>query len=181
MLLLSIDPGTYCTGVSILHVQDKNITLLYATTIHAEKLAKEVPYIEEMTDARFARNHCTKEQIIKICMLYPIDAIACESPYMGKFAQSFAALTELISGIRMAIFTHFPITPLYSIDPASVKKFLGVSGKSGDKELMRKALEKQSLLYENSITLDALDEHAIDAIAIGLWLAHYLSNTHLGS
>lgn len=180
MLILGIDPGTMRTGVSILLVEKEGISILYADTIKADKLADKVPYIEELTDARFARNICTRDQIMKIMTMYSVDAVVSETPFMGKFAQSFAALTELLNTIRNAIFTNFPITPFYPIDPASVKKYLGVSGKSGDKELMRKALEKQTLLYENSITIESLDEHAIDSIAIGLWLAHYLSNTHLG-
>ena len=181
MMILAIDPGTYCTGVSVLLKENDGIKVIFAHTIHAEKLASKVPYIEQLVDARFARNYCTKLEILKIGNLFPIDAVVSESPYMGKFAQSFAALTELIAGIRTTIFNNFPTTPFYSIDPASVKKFLGVSGKNGDKELMRKGLERQELYYENSIKLESLDEHSVDSIAIGLWLIHYLSNTHLGS
>ncbi len=180
MRILSIDPGTNRTGVSILEYRDAPF-VLFSETIYAEKMLYQQPYIEEIHGSRFARIYITASHIEKLLYIYKPDIVVSESPYMGKFANSFAALTELITSIRMMTFHYNDRLEFVLIDPASVKKFMGVSGKSGDKELMRKALTKQQLSYESSISINNLDEHAVDSIAIGLWLIDKLCSIHYGS
>ena len=82
---------------------------------------------------------------------------------------AYAALVECLDAVRRAVIKYDETLSLTVIDPARVKKAIGVSGKSGDKTLVRAALSTmEAFTLMTDISLDKLDEHAIDAIAVGL-------------
>lgn len=178
MLIMSIDPGTNSTGVSILSVDYPTVKVIFAETIKADRLMSNYSYIEQIHGSRYARIIATADRIAHLLTIYPIDAIVSESPYMGRFAQSFAALTELISEIRNRIFCFDNGLFLDTIDPSTVKKFMGVKGTSGDKDLMRKALNNKFLLYDDYLKPAEFDEHTVDSICVGLSYVDKIT-THL--
>lgn len=168
--ILSIDPGTNFTGTSILDIDLNNdIKLKFVETIKAVNLAKKNNSILHVYGSRFTRIHVTGQQITKLLLEYNPDAVISESPYLGKFPQSFAALTEILSEFRRRTFAYNVSVPFITIDPSTVKKSLGVKGTSGDKKLMRKAIEKIKFKNSDYSNYNLLDEHSIDAIAVGLW------------
>ncbi len=169
MRIMGIDPGTQCTGISIIDFEKDKKEICFVETIHAEKLAKNLSFIEEIHGSRYVRIQATADQVQKLMIHYRPNLVISESPYMGKFANSFAALTQLISEIRSRVFRFDNSICFQMIDPATVKKFMGVSGKSGDKDLMQAALIKRQLLYSETIDLSMLDEHSIDSICIALY------------
>src|SRR5690606_32969254 len=73
---------------------------------------------------------------------WEVHAIVSESPYLRRLAQAFAALTECVMAIRRAVYRYNHFITLDLIDPATVKNSVGVPGNSGDKMLMRSAVNK---------------------------------------
>ena len=172
--ILSIDPGTNHTGVSILDVSKDGIEVIFAETINAVKLARQHESITWVYGSRFARIRVTGDRISHLLDEYEPNMVITELPYMGRFAQSFGALTELVAEFKSRVYCYDPSMPLDGIDPSSVKKHMGVKGTSNDKDEMTVALEKRCLSYSKYINPSNLDEHAIDSICVGLWLADVL-------
>lgn len=174
--ILAIDPGTNALGVAVLDVDiDTHIvTVKHATTIDVSKLCQHYPQLIAIHGERVSKLHAVEVSLYRLFRAWRPDEIVSESPYMGRFPQAFAALIECISSIRRAIMEYNRALPFPTIDPASVKKSVGVSGKNGDKEAMKTAIQIQSdLVFE--LNVDDLDEHAIDAIAVGY--AFYKNHT----
>ena len=171
MRILAIDPGTTNTGIAIIDI-DANLQLhlIFAETIDAILLSQQYKDIAYLYGIRQAKIHAIATQIKYICTLYTPDVVISEAPfYSPTRPNAFAALVETITTIRCYVRQVFPYIDFSTIDPSTVKKNMGVSGISGDKSLMLKAVKLQRLSYENSVNLDSLDEHAIDAISVGLY------------
>lgn len=180
--ILSIDPGTNCTGVSILQINNdtKAVVILHSETIKAEKLALGYIFVMGIHGLRYAKILSVADRIDKLLRVYSPDLIVTESPYMGRFAQAFAALTELIAEIRNRVFLYNPNMVLNTVEPSIVKKNLGVKGTSGDKNAMREAILKYPLSYRSYIEPENLDEHAIDSIAVGLCFSNNINSFNYG-
>jgi hypothetical protein len=78
--------------------------------------------------------------------------------------------------LRNAVFDYDPSMVLWGIDPISVKKNVGFEvrrkmTKQQLKEGVRDALRKLRLNWADGVNLEALSEHAVDAIAVALWEA----------
>jgi hypothetical protein len=74
--------------------------------------------------------------------------------------------------LQRAVYTYCSSICLETVDPASNKANLGVSGKSGDKDLMKAAvLRLHQLGNPNEIDLALLDEHSIDSLTVGWYKA----------
>ena len=106
-------------------------------------------------------------RLAKLLLMYKPDKIVSESPYLGKFPASFAALVELLYAFRLTVFDYNPSIYMFTIDPPTVKKHMGVKGTSSDKTLMQQGLKKKKINYNEYRFLD-LDEHAVDAMCVGL-------------
>lgn len=167
--ILSIDPGTSCTGISILKISEgQTVHVHHVETIKAERRALRYVFVNGIHGARYAKILAVADRIAEMLEIYKPDVVVSESPYMGRFAQSFGALTELLAEIRNRLFIYDPSMFLNTLEPSVVKKHLGVKGTSGDKNEMSAAVLKQLLSYSTYINPVELDEHSIDSIAVGL-------------
>jgi Holliday junction resolvasome RuvABC endonuclease subunit len=166
--ILAIDPGTNALGVAVLDVDiDKAIvTVQHATTIDISKLSQNYPQLIMIHGERVSKLHAVEMALFKMFRAWKPDEIVSEAPYLGRFPQAFSALVECLSSIRRAVMEYNRALPLPTIDPASVKKAVGVSGKSGDKDAITVAIQRQPDLLMN-VNVNDLDEHARDAIAVG--------------
>lgn len=168
--ILSIDPGSTKLGIAIIdvHPTEFTSTVIHATTVDAPTLLRYYEQCAATHGERVARILAMENAVFKMLRAWEPEMVVSESPFMGRFPQAFAALTECLSSIRRAMQEYRPGRALHEIDPSSVKNAVGVSGKSSDKELMREALPKLAdLSFTDEVSLDELDEHAIDAIAVG--------------
>ncbi len=176
--ILSIDPGTNHLGYSIsdVNMADKSqpMAVVEVNTLNAVSLSKQFTTMLEIHGDKVTKLYALEQAIKRILERFKPDMVVSESPYMGQFPQAYAALVECLKSIRSALIDFDPCMPLNMIDPATIKASVGVSGKSGDKELMTKAIE--NLIKENKLILndkpDTLDEHSIDAIAVGYAFAY---------
>lgn len=168
--VISIDPGTNSFGIAILDiVQESKLYVRYADTINVEKISRPFIGINEVHGEKVAKLFALERFLIEFLMENTPHRVVSESPYMGRFPAAFGALVECLTAIRRALMTYDLNLPLNLIDPASVKQAIGVNGKSGDKSLMAKAVASLDgyIDFDEGVVLSDLDEHAIDAIAVG--------------
>jgi Holliday junction resolvasome RuvABC endonuclease subunit len=166
---LSIDPGTNYLGVSryVLKWPTTQIEAVYATTYRVDHL--EHDYVDETSyTERFGK--IAKLQKVFDDLLKQFDPIVVisEAPFYNRLRPSaFAPLVELIQTLRWTNFLHNPYVGFHTVEPIVVKKSLGANYLA-DKLQMRQALADHQVLnplMKNCV--DQLDEHAIDAIAVG--------------
>lgn len=172
--IMGIDPGSRCFGISILDydLEEKTLRLTHAETFHAERFLNEKSP-ELILGPRGARHLKCREFLVERLSYFLPQLVSCESAYMKlKFVSAFQSLVEGIVMARQALWEYDKTLPLAMIDPPTAKKSVGAPGKGGDKEAVRKAINK--LIKEKKIittvAIDELDEHSVDSIAIGYWL-----------
>lgn len=121
------------------------------------------------TGERLLRNFAYSKYLAKMCAEYLPNEVACEAAYAGKFVKAYEALTEHLTCLRIGVYGWNLKCPFKLIGASVVKKEMGVSGNSGDKELMRKALIGDKGVDINpEIDVDSLDEHSIDSCCVGI-------------
>lgn len=173
-----IDPGTTSLGLSVISY-DIRTTLkrveLSITLNAAKSMGKYSPVIETNGE-RFARLISHKAILVDMFSYYKPNRIVSESPYLSRFPQAFAALTECLFMIEEAVRCYDFFISLEKIDPATAKTLVGVSGKSKDKEDMRRALQALSDLDWGFVNSNVLDEHSIDSLAIAYGKLNSLLN-----
>ncbi|MNV66494.1 hypothetical protein D3C71_1592500 [compost metagenome] len=98
-----------------------------------------------------------------------------EANYLGRFATAFAALVECVAMVRSAVYMYDPFMPLYQVDPSTAKINAGMERIKGtDKEDVRRAMRKRKGIVWN-VNLEELDEHSVDACAIGMYCAEHIT------
>lgn len=168
--VLSIDPGTTTLGVGVIAIDPSTFTLtaVHAETITLPKLLRDYEDVVNVHGEKIAKLFALEKALLKLLWAWEPVMVVSEMPYMGRFPQAFAALVECLSSIRRTLYTYDPTMPLLGLEPSVVKKAVGVNGRSGDKELMKKAVfELTDLKVGESVDLSVLDEHSIDALAVG--------------
>lgn len=175
--LLSIDPGTSTMGITHWEwdVGSKEFRIVECYTLEAKDNDPRYDSTGETHGKRIARLMHLGDELLNIFRQFKPHAVICESPFLGRFPQAFAGLIECIVTIRNALFRYDPFLPLYQVDPPSAKKAAGVAfTKKSTKEDVKTALIKRTdLIWE--VEVDDLDEHSIDAIAVGLYFLLYLA------
>lgn len=168
--VVGIDPGTDTLGVACLELdlEEQRIGLADARTFHGSRMLGPRQSLMGVHGSRFARLDGLEEALVDYFYQAQPHAVCSESPYLNKrFPTTFAALTESLTSIRRALIRYDDRIPLHTVDPAKAKAALGVSGKSGDKLLVQRAVEALNLPNPNGVDYRLLDEHSFDAIAIG--------------
>ncbi len=169
--VLGIDPGTVTLGVAGVHwdMVSQKFHVDMAFTLQANDRLLGYQSITETHGSRISRFYQQADELHSIFYNVQPHAVVAESPFMGKFAQSFGALTECVLNIRQTLFNYDPTMPLVQVDPTTVKKTVGVrKGFMSDKEEVRRALRDRTDLSWG-VDLESLDEHSVDAIAVALY------------
>jgi Holliday junction resolvasome RuvABC endonuclease subunit len=174
-LVMSFDPGTNHLGIAVMALTPEtgHLKLLHVWTTDISRLAESrYPGLIAYHGVRMAKLKTIHDVIEKAIESWRPTYVVSESPYMGRFPQAYGALMECLLTIRNVILAWDYGITLHVIDPASVKQAVGVSGRSGDKSLMTTAIQGHpDRLDISAITIDDLDEHGVDATAVGF--AHY--------
>lgn len=167
--ILGIDPGTNTLGTAILDVNicHRIITVADARTYVGTSMASEYAYYSEVHGSRAARLKAHEENLFNLMYETKPHWVICESSYMGKFAQAYMALTECICAIQRSLYRYNPTLPLQMVDPTTVKKSTGMTGRLRGKDPVKEALADLSYLrYAPGIRLELMDEHSVDAVAV---------------
>lgn len=171
--VFAIDPSSSSTGFVVLDVNlvDWSIAVVYAQTYYRTHMLKSMRWQAEVYGEMETAVIGYGRAVSELLTIWRPSTVICESPYLGRLPQAFRALTMVQTSIRDAVYRYDHTLNLDLIDPASVKKYMGVSGKSNDKSLMTTALLNTALplTYANGVSPLELDEHCIDAICVGLF------------
>lgn len=182
--IMGIDPGTDTLGVSVLdvHLHCNTITLSFSNTFKGTQLARDYRYVSQLHGDKIARLKAHEDNLTRFMMQWCPHEIISEAPYMGRFPAAYAALVECMTAIRNAVMRYDWYLKLFTADPPTVKNSVGVGGKSGDKTLMKEAIQRlfdeSVILNPNGIDIDALDEHSIDSIAVAYVRARHAITTN---
>lgn len=173
--IIGIDPGTTNIGISNLNIDidTKKINYSLAFTINAAKFTNENSWLAQLHGNRFNRINFIENKLIEIFHFYMPLIICAESPFFGRsHPNAFQALTEVICTIRSAVIKYDQWRDLKLVPPSLVKQAIGSKG-NADKIVM-----KQNLLAINHILniqdIQNLDEHGIDALAVGYYIYNQL-------
>lgn len=167
--VVGIDPGTDTIGFSILdlYLSSGRIVVASSETIALSKLLSNWRNEETIHGARTARLMALEERLFIYFETNQIHAVCAESPFLRKFPQTFAALTECMSYIRRAVMAFDRYMPLDVVDPPTAKKAVGMLIKKGaTKEDVKNAIRKLGLEFADGVDFEALDEHSVDSIAV---------------
>lgn len=169
--ILAIDPGLNNTGVAHLLIDHaKNeIVSLEATTIVTNNLPNNTGLSLSIHTERKIKLHKLKNCIIGYIEHLKPSVMVCESSFYNPYMPTaYKALIESITAIQEALIETNNNIPFLMIEPLLIKKTVGglkgIKGKSVIRDCIRNIDELYKLLGHN---LDILDEHSIDAIAIG--------------
>lgn len=169
--VLAFDPGSSHLGISILDnkLDGSPIVVRHAYTEHLKDTLAGYCAHGDVHGSRVVRLMILKDIVLNLLWTIRPDAVIIESNYLGRFANSFSALVECVAAARAALWEYNRFMPLYMVDPTTVKINAGMKRVKGtDKEAVRWALHARTDM-EWWVDLMELDEHAVDACAIGLY------------
>jgi len=156
MIILAVDPGTRRAGYSVVRSENGRIAVLEVETLVLSAqapLAHRIHVFKKFFDAKMSE--------------YLVEALALETPFLGKNAQNFLKLGYLRGILLMLSDIH--AVPLYEYAPREIK--LSVTGYGGaDKEQVARVL---STMFPGLIAPRFLD--ATDALALALCCVWHLS------
>lgn len=177
--IVGIDPGSDTLGVGILYVDLRTwqIVSSEAFTLNGTRNGRG-SFVTEVHGDRHGRIDSHREELTRVFRLVNPFSLACEAPFISRRRpQAFGALTEVVCAVRAAAMAYDAWRPLEMIDPPTVKRAVGVSGKTGGpegKKLMLQAVlaMQQVFCYNGPVEMQKLDEHSIDALAVAY--CHYI-------
>jgi Holliday junction resolvasome RuvABC endonuclease subunit len=170
---IAIDPGTTNVGISIWGIDSDTLGIqsIQAFTFNAAKMTVRDIETEELHGLRFSKLLVIRRELLRLFKYVSPLSIACESPfYFFKRPGAFAPLVETLFTIKLALFEYDYNVPFITYDPSSIKNSIKASG-AASKETMKNTMMDMTDLPISKETLSNLDEHSIDAIAVGY--CHY--------
>lgn len=171
--IIGIDPGTETLGVAKIDVEMDTLSIVssHAKTLVGSKLAGKENWSSYTYGDRFSRIAALEDELYRYFQLEQPYLISCEAPFINRRRpMAYGALVEVVCAIRRAIIRHDPWKRLTMYEPIVAKAAVGVTGKirkGESKNVVRTAvLKRDDWNYAGDVSLDELDEHSIDALAV---------------
>lgn len=168
--LLALDPGLNNIGVAFFEVQVEPAAILsiQAETLKADKMVDTSGLDLDDSTERLRKRYLMGRALKALLERFQPQVVACESPFFDRRKPgSFAVLSEVLTTLFDTVMAYDARMPFRLIEPLTAKAVLGVAGQKG-KEVVAEAVGRLPQLTE---VLDPhlcyLDEHAIDACAVG--------------
>lgn len=188
--IISIDPGTDTMGLAWfdLNLATFEAHLRDAQTLKAGKLVRDLPFVAETLGERHARLQTHANALCNIFYQVQPHCIISEAAYMGRFVQAFESLVEFLYMLRSVVFQYDPSLALETVDSPTAKNAVGAPGKRPKGmdpkaykahigECVVQTLQQSKIQVAPQINLMALDEHSVDAIAVGCYKLRSISDT----
>lgn len=168
--IVSIDPGSNFLGFCVITIDPNTFSIIgiNAKTLYIDDLPVDLYYDEAYHGNRLYKLMKIKTAIYNELIQYNPLYVVCEAPYYNRFRPgAFAPLVEVIGYIQLAVYEYNNNVPFTKIEPSIIKKLVGANA-IGDKHAVKKAVFSiDEIVKAIPHSLELLDEHAIDAIAIG--------------
>lgn len=169
--IIALDPGLNNIGVAIFEIDayPLKITKINALTLKEERVLDTVSLDTDYTPDRTMKRARMVAGVMKFIRAHDPVGVVSESPFFNRLMpSSFAVLTEVINDIFKEILEYNNNIRLATVEPLLVKHTLGVAGKKG-KDVVREAMSnRDDILAVLEEELATLDEHAIDAVGVGV-------------
>lgn len=131
--------------------------------------------IAELHGNRVARLMIMFDRITDFLRTHRPHGVIVEGNYLGRFANAYGSLVECVMVIRNAVYAYDPFMQVQIVDPTTVKTNIGIKKVRGtDKEDVRKAMKALADLEWDGVSLDDLDEHSVDSVAIAYYYSSQL-------
>jgi Holliday junction resolvasome RuvABC endonuclease subunit len=174
--LIGFDPGTVNCGVASMAIDTTNwqILKICARSYNGHKLDGE-DWAGEMFGDRYRRLKMFQHLFVEIFDREQPALIGVEAPFFNPGQPTaYRALIEFVGILIEAIRTHSLLSALYRASPSEVKQAVKAQKLIG-KEPVRAGLSKMDEVTRAlDCPLDDLDEHAIDAIGVCMYLLTHL-------
>lgn len=168
----AIDPGTDTMGLAVMDVDLRSgvLELVSAYTTSGLKMARRAPESYTVHGGRWSKLFMHEQHVLNWLRTYQPNALICESPFLGRFPQAFESLVECKAAIRNALTQYDIFMPLETVDPPSAKSAVGAQVRKGSKDNVKSSILKlKDIINLTGIPLERMDEHTIDAIAVGYY------------
>lgn len=168
--LLAIDPGSTTLGFALMLIDPvlKQITVGDAFTLNVGRGVNTHSLRFEQYGAKAERLHQIYMNMSSVLYQLQPHLFIAESPFVGRFAAAFEALVEVRDALKAALWAHDPTMLYESVDPLTAKKAVGAAVYKGSKENVRDSvIALPDLIWAPNVMKYELDEHSIDAVAVG--------------
>ena len=172
--ILAIDPGTTTLGTSILHlnVETGKITVKAAKTFNAAREFRPSGFWQHVHDPQVLRINYLSNRVQKLLWGSSPNVVACESPFSHQRPDAFAALVRIQMALYNAVRGFDASKSLLLVSPNEAKTSVGATvGKQATKDNVRESVLKLPLVWDPLVDPALVDEHSIDAIAVGVFTA----------
>lgn len=165
-----IDPGTNTLGFSLIQIDpiDLSILCIKAETFRSDKMLDTNDILISTYGERVAKLMAHKNNLLRLFRYYKPIVICCESPFFNRLRPgAYGALMETMFAIKTAAIEYDRYIKFNTYEPSIVKKSIGANS-IGDKLNVLKAMFAIDEIKDTTeIPLELLDDHSIDAIAVG--------------
>jgi Holliday junction resolvasome RuvABC endonuclease subunit len=175
-------------GVAVIDVNIttvKDFELRYGNTIYGSKVDYDIPpqYDDRDDTGVNARSYGLARSLGLLLDLYQPDWVMCEDNYLQHSPLTFKQLIMFV-GMVTEQCRERNVYVSYVL-PNLAKAIVGANFKGSEKEDVRKGVLDYKRLKPNDVAIESLDEHAIDATAVGLYGCELLAKrygvlTHAG-
>jgi Holliday junction resolvasome RuvABC endonuclease subunit len=167
--ICGIDPGTNHLGFAVMEITTDSLAInsIHAFTLVADKLIEDDDLIAIQHTERIAKIYALQQTLTNLYNYYKPFTICCESPYYNHFRpNAYGALVEIIYAIRMSVINYNSNVRFQTYEPSIIKKAVGANA-IAKKDGVKLAIKNNSaIIAKLSTSIDILDDHALDAIAV---------------
>lgn len=166
--IFGIDPSVDNLGIAVLDVDinQDHIAIIHGKTLYSAHLISTIPGIVDRFGDRAAKVHAYRLALSDYFKYYRPDVVIYESPFLGRFPNSFEALVQCKTAITEAAIDYDSELILTWIPPANAKMCIGVNPHSSDKQEIRNAIDNLENLSIQCPYQALYTEHTYDAIAV---------------
>ena len=166
MCILSVDPGATHTGFAVMRANEVPV-LDWVETVHSEECLRDNKFMVELGGNSLTKRLIVYKKFKELLIAHRPLVVVCESTYLDpRKVTAFSSLTKLLEGLTLTLLDVYPDMVVEFIPANIVKNSVGAKGGS-DKTYVKAGLKNQSLDW-NGFDIEMLDEHSIDAIAVGV-------------
>lgn len=168
---IAIDPGIDNTGIAIYTVSSSlQIMNIETMIIHPGKMNNGANDIDIVSERMYKLLTLKKSLSDIVACIKPATVIS-ESPfYHSSSPMAYGSLIETISYLRMGVFEIDPNISFRTVEPLVVKKNIKAGSTKGKVEMKDRLKVIEEVMNALLVPIDILDEHQVDAIAIGYYL-----------
>jgi len=164
--ICGVDPGTNYLGVSFIGIDEETLEIVNIETL-AIDISNKKPYNPLNNRIQYSLLSLHNRIVTLFMQKEPV-AMSIENPFSyGKSPGSVIPLGKALGVLENAFIDRDHTRYIKRISPSEVKKSVGVSGNSGDKGDIYRALLKMDIVTKH-VNLGDLTDDAHDSIAIAL-------------